>query len=99
MAHEMLVGLNVLNHEGYQTYRRETAELLAQHGGEFGYDLVVSEVLHGEGPTNLNRVFTIRFPSEADKSAFFSNETYLQLRREHFDGSVGETVIIASYQR
>lgn len=64
MAFEMLVGLNVVDDEGYQSYRDEMTPFLESLGGGFGYDLRVSEVLKSETKEPINRVVTKFFPNE-----------------------------------
>ena len=45
MALEMLVGLYVVDDEGYQSYRTEMTPILESYGGGFGYDFKITEVL------------------------------------------------------
>lgn len=99
MSLEMLVGLNVVDDEGYSSYRKEMTPLLEEHGGSFGYDFRVSEVLHTATQAPINRVFTLCFPDEEARAAFFSNPAYLDVRRRHFDRSVADTTRIAIYSR
>ncbi len=98
MPLEMLVGLNVTNDEAYSAYRAEMAPILDLHGGSFGYDFKVAEVLKSESEAPINRVFTIRFPDDSSMSAFFTNEEYLEVKVRHFDRSVSDTVIISFYE-
>ncbi len=99
MVVEMLVGLNVVDEAAYQTYREEMAPLLKSHGGGFGYDFKVSEVLKSATDAPINRVFTIYFSSEDERKRFFSNDEYLKIKQRHFEGSVTNTTIIATYER
>ena len=92
------MGLNVTDDEAYQTYRSEMTPILKLYGGGFRYDFRVAEVLKSESDAPINRVFVIRFPDEGSMSAFFSNEEYLRVRLRHFEKSVTDTVIIASYE-
>ncbi len=96
---ERLVGLHVVNEGGYQAYREAMYPILQQHGGDFGYDLRVSETLKNPAGHPINRVFTITFPDEAASDAFFSNEDYLAVRAEHFERSVEHVTIIATYEK
>ena len=98
MAFEMLVGLNVVDDEAYQTYRDEMSPILKNYGGGFGYDFKVSEVLKSKTEAPINRVFTIYFSDEDSMNIFFSNDEYLKIRQRHFEISVTDTVIIASYE-
>jgi len=98
MAVEMLVGLNVIDDTAYQAYRDEMSPLLEAHGGGFGYDFRVSEVLLSVTDAPINRVFTIFFASDAARQAFFSNTDYLSIKRNYFDKSVSDTTVIATYE-
>ena len=99
MAFETLVALNVIDDAAYDAYRAAMAPLLEQHGGGFGYDFRVSEVLRAETEAPINRVFTIGFPDEETMKGFFANEDYLAIRQEHFVPSVSAATIIARYER
>ncbi|MEE8289274.1 MAG: DUF1330 domain-containing protein [Nitrosomonadaceae bacterium] len=99
MALEMLVGLNVVDDEAYQSYRDEMTPILKSYGGGFGYDFKVSEVLKSKTETPINRVFTIYFSSEDSMNSFFSNDDYLKIKKRHFEKSVADTTIIATYER
>ena len=98
MALEMLVGLHVVDEAGYQLYRDEMTPILKSYGGEFGYDFKVSEVLKSKTKAPINRVFTIYFPNEESKDSFFSYDGYLKVRLRHFEKSVTDTTIIATYE-
>ncbi len=99
MAVEMLVGLHVVDEEGYQMYRNEMTPILESYGGGFGYDFKVSEVLKSKTKAPINRVFTISFPDQDSMDSFFSNAEYLQGRQRHFKKSVSATTIMATYER
>ncbi len=98
MALETLVGLQVVDEAGYQSYRNEMMPILEHYGGGFGYDFKISEVLKSKTKAPINRVFTISFPDQSARDAFFSNEDYLLIRKRHFERAVTHTTIIASYQ-
>ena len=98
MAVEMLVGLNVVDDEAYQSYRDEMTPILKSYGGGFGYDFKVSEVLKSKTDAPINRVFTIYFPNKDATDSFFSNDDYLKIRQQHFKKSVTDTTIIATYE-
>lgn len=98
MPIEMLVGLNVIDDARYQEYRRSMAPILESYGGGFGYDFRISEVLRSQTDDPINRVFTIRFPDQERKRRFFSDAAYAEVKAAHFDGSVGHTTIIATYE-
>lgn len=95
--HEILVGLHVTDEAGYARYREGMTPLLEACGGFFRYDFAVSRVLKGENE-QINRVFVISFPDEGTKDAFFSDEEYLRVREEHFEGAVEATEIIGALQ-
>ena len=99
MAYEMLVGLNILDEEAYQLYRDEMTPILETYGGAFGYDFKVSEVLKSLTKAPINSLFTISFPSQDSRDSFFSNDEYLRVRQRHFEKSVSDTTIIATYER
>lgn len=99
MSYEMLVALNVIDHQEYQKYREAMKPILSTFGGSFGYDFRVSEVLISDGNTEINRVFTINFPDARKMDAFFSNPEYLKIKQKYFENSVGSTKIISSYEK
>ncbi len=85
---QTLMGLNVSNAEGYAQYRAHMKPLLEAHGGRFGLDLWVSEVLLAPTAQPFNRVFLIVFPSLAQREAFFANPEYKAIRAKYFEPSV-----------
>ncbi|MDE1348459.1 DUF1330 domain-containing protein [Vibrio aestuarianus] len=97
--YEFLVGLEVSNDEVYSDYRSAMKPILKSFGGSFGFDFVVSEVLLSEVDDPINRVFTIRFPSQTAAEAFFSDSEYLKIKAQYFDASVSHTTIISSYEK
>ena len=99
MAFEMLVGLNVVDDEVYQSYRNEMAPILNSYGGGFGYDFRVAEVLKSKTDARINRVFTIYFSNEDSMNLFFSNDEYLKIKQRYYEKSVTDTTIIATYER
>ena len=99
MAIETLVGLHVVDEAGYQSYRDKMTPILESYGGEFGYDFKVSEVLKSKTQAPINRVFTISLPDQDTRDSFFSSEEYLKIRQRHFEKSVTDTTIIATYER
>jgi len=42
-------------------------------------------------------VFTIYFSNEDSMNSFFSNNEYLKIKERHFEKSVTDTTIIATY--
>ncbi|MFW7378695.1 MAG: DUF1330 domain-containing protein [Oligoflexus sp.] len=99
MAYEMMVGLQVKNSQIYQEYRDAMAPLLAQYGGGFRYDFMVSKTLKSITPEPINRVFAIYFKDEASMTAFFSHPDYVKIKQTYFENSVEATTIISSYER
>jgi len=99
MALELLVGLYVTDDATYQQYREHMSPILEEHGGGFGYDFRVSEVLKSQTDAPINRVFTIHFPSQAVMDTFFANETYKAVKAEFYEPSVSHTSILKSYEQ
>ncbi len=95
----MLVGLNVIDYEAYQLYRDEMTPILLSYGDGFGYDFKISEVLKSKTEAQINRVFTIYFSNEDSMNSFFSNDDYLKIKERHFEKSVTDRTIIATYGR
>ncbi|MFT6068440.1 MAG: hypothetical protein ACJAT2_000207 [Bacteriovoracaceae bacterium] len=96
---EMLVGLNVSDENNYSLYRKGMTPILTSVGGGFGYDFKVSDVLINKSGNEMNRVFTIYFPTKEVMKSFFSNPDYLKIKAKFFEGSVLETTIISTYER
>ncbi|VAW98424.1 hypothetical protein MNBD_GAMMA22-2500 [hydrothermal vent metagenome] len=99
MAIERLVGLHVTDDALYQQYREAMLPILKQHGGGFGYDFKIAEVLQSEVDQNINRLFTIYFESEKLMDDFFKNEKYLVVRNQYYVPAVSATTIISKYSR
>ncbi len=95
---EVLIGLEVRDEAGYTAYRAAMTPLLVAHGGSFGLDVRVAEVLQSPKPGSFNRLFTIRFPSVAEHDAFFSNAEYQAIRRQLFEPSVGQVHRLGRYE-
>ena len=86
---ETLMALNVVDADLYAKYRAAMTPLLEAHGGSFGLDLWVAEVLRAPPEQKpFNRMFTIIFPSQERREAFFSNPDYLAIRKKLFEPSV-----------
>lgn len=92
-----LYGVDVKNDEGYARYRGEMTPILAEHGGRFEYDMIVSDVLKSPVSGQFNRVFTISFPNEDAHARFFSDDRYKAVRAQHFEPAVGDVVTMAEY--
>jgi len=95
---EILVGLQVTDDEKYTQYRAHMLPILQAHGGAFGVDVRVSEVLKSPESKPMNRLFTIRFPSLAQHDAFFADAEYQAVRARYFEPSVAATTRLARYQ-
>jgi uncharacterized protein (DUF1330 family) len=95
---EILVGLQVTNDAAYAQYRTHMLPLLQAHGGAFGVDVRVSEVLKSPESKPINRLFTIRFPSVEQHDAFFANSEYKAVRALYLEPSVAATSRIGRYQ-
>lgn len=95
---ERLVALDVIDEAGYQAYRESMTPILQAHGGSFGYDFRIGEVLKSEAPHRINRVFTIRFPDRPTADRFFASDEYCEVRKTHFDPAVGGITVIAAYE-
>ncbi len=99
MAHEILVGLEVINDIQYSEYREAMMPILIEYGGEFTYDFKVAEVLKANTEDKINRVFTISFSSIEKMEEFFTNKEYLLIKETYFSNSVKSTTIISSYEK
>ena len=99
MAHEILVGLEVLDDEKYQQYRAAMKPILVQYQGAFGYDFTVSKVLKSPTQEPINRVFTLCFPNSSQMDRFFGDTEYVKVKALFFNDSVGSTTIISSYEK
>ncbi len=96
---EILVGLNVLDHDGYQAYREKMTPLLTNVGGHFRYDFTIAQTLKSETDHKINRVFVIRFPDVESKDKLFKSDEYQQIKQQFFEKSVQSTTIISEYER
>ncbi len=99
MVIENLMAMYITDDASYTTYRKKMVPILEKHGGGFGYDFKVSEVLKSEVNQPINRVFTIYFKDEATMNRFFSNEEYISIKKAYFEKAVSSVVQIAKYQK
>ncbi len=99
MPIERLVALSVVDDAAYTKYREGMLPILKAHGGRFGYDFKIAEVLKSEVEAPINRVFTISFADEQAMDSFFTNEEYLEVRKRFFDGAVAAVTEIARYEK
>jgi hypothetical protein len=72
--------------------------ILESYGGGFGYDFKVSEVLKSPTQAPINRLLTFSFPDQDSRDSFFLNDEYLKVRQRHFEKSVTDTTISATYE-
>jgi len=73
--------------------------ILQEYGGSFGYDFKIEAVLKSEVNESINRVFTIKFPSQEKMDCFFQNEVYLKIKEKYFLPSVGAVTSMATYEK
>lgn len=99
MAFERIMGLNVIDDAAYQQYREAMIPILKTYGGAFGYDFRVSEVLLSKDAGDINRVFTIEFPSREAMEQFFADPDYLAVRGEYFERSVAGSTVISLHEK
>lgn len=99
MAFERVMGLNVINDSEYKKYREGMEPILKSHGGSFGYDFKIAEVLRSQTDDTINRLFTIAFPSKEVMEAFFSHPEYLRVKERHFVDAVKAITPIAMYEK
>ena len=96
---ETLMALNVVDAELYARYRAAMTPLIEAHGGSFGLDLWVAEVLRAPVDEPFNRLFTLVFPSLERQRAFFSSSDYLAVRKALFEPSVSATTELGQLVR
>jgi uncharacterized protein (DUF1330 family) len=94
----LLLGLEVTDEARYARYRAEMAPILASHGGAFGSDFRVSEVLKSPGSARINRVFTLSFPDRAHRERFLADPLYRSVRAAHFEPAVASTTVLAELE-
>lgn len=93
------MGLCVSDDEQYQKYREGMTPILHSYGGAFGFDFKVSQVLLSKTSGDINRVFTIDFPSKEVMDAFFSCDDYLAVKKQYFDKSVSSKTVISLHEK
>lgn len=99
MTYERIMGLEVIDQDMYQDYRDAMTPLLNAVGGDFGFDFIVSKVLKSKTEDNINRVFTLEFPSKEIMNQFFNSPEYLAFKKRYFDGSVKSKVVISLHEK
>ena len=99
MKYERIMGIHVNNDKEYQRYRDGMMPILNSFGGAFGFDFKVAEVLITKTDDDINRVFTIEFPSKEVMESFFSDPEYLAVKKRHFNNSVSSTTTISIHEK
>ncbi|MES9834774.1 MAG: DUF1330 domain-containing protein [Candidatus Thiodiazotropha sp. DIVDIV] len=95
MSYERIMGLHVVDDEMYQKYREGMEPILISIGGSFGFDFKISEVLRSKTDNEINRVFTIEFPSKKEMEDFFSRSDYMEVKSRYLDASVKSKTVIS----
>jgi uncharacterized protein (DUF1330 family) len=95
---ETMMGLQVSDAALYAQYREHMRPLLEAHGGRFVLDLWVSEVLLAPSAQPFNRLFTVRFPSQAARDAFFTDPEYQAVRKQYYEPSVAATSTLGRFE-
>ena len=99
MTFERIMGIHVSDDEEYQLYREGMMPILKSFGGSFGFDFKIAEVLLSKTDDEINRVFTIEFPSKEVMDSFFSEPAYLAVQKKHFNNSVSSKTIISMHEK
>ena len=99
MAFERIMGIYVIDDIEYQNYREGMLPILKSFGGSFGFDFKVSKVLLSKTEDDINRVFTIDFPSKKLMDDFFSDSDYLNVKERYFDNSVKSKTVISMHEK
>lgn len=95
--HHMLVGLQISNEQVYRQYRQAMKPILQRFGGDFLYDVQVSQVLKAQHGEAFNRLFVIAFPTAEQLEQFFVQPDYLAAKEEFFNASVESTHFLAQW--
>ena len=99
MIFERIMGIYVSDEDEYQRYRDGMTPILQSFGGAFGFDFKVSEVLKSKTADDINRVFTIEFPSKEIMDNFFADPEYVKVQKRHFNNSVKSKTIISMHEK
>ena len=99
MTYERIIGLHVIDEEAYQAYRSKMEPILNSVGASFGYDFKISEVLKSKTENEINRVFTIDFPSKECMDTFFEREDYLGIKAQHLDQAIQSKTVISLHEK
>jgi uncharacterized protein (DUF1330 family) len=93
------MGLYVIDEDEYQRYRKGMMPILDSFCGSFGFNFKVYKVLLSKTDDQINRVFTIEFPSKEVMANFFSDPNYLDVQKKHFANSVSSKTIISIHEK
>jgi len=96
---ERVMGLNIVDDQAYEKYRRGMKPILNSYGADFGYDFIVSKVLISKTKEKINRVFTIEFPSRKTMEEFFADPNYLKVKTEFLDRSIDGKTLISIHEK
>ena len=96
---ERIMGLHVIDDLEYQRYREAMQPILKTFGGAFGYDFKVSEVLLSKSDNEINRVFTIEFPSKQKMEEFFAFPDYVAVQNKHLTHSIASKTVISMHEK
>lgn len=99
MTYERIMGIEVIDEEGYQQYREHMIPILHSFGGSFGYDFKVNEVLKSKTNEPINRVFTIDFPSKEVMETFFTAPEYREVKAQYFQNAVKSVTTISMHEK
>ena len=98
MPYERIMGLHVIDDQEYQRYRQAMLPILHSYGGAFGYDFRVSEVLLSKTENNINRLFSIEFPSKQVMEEFFSDADYVLVKNRHLRHAIASKTVISMHE-
>jgi uncharacterized protein (DUF1330 family) len=96
---ERVMGIHVVDDQEYQKYREAMEPILISMGGSFGFDFKIAEVIRSKTKDEINRVFTIEFPSQQKMEEFFSRPDYLEIKKQHLDRAVKSRTVIAMHEK
>jgi len=96
---ERIMGLNVIDEQSYKRYREGMTPILNAYGANFGYDFIVSDVLISKTTIDINRVFTIEFPSKNAMESFFDDAKYIEVKKKYLDRSIDGKTIISMHEK
>lgn len=96
---ERIMGIHVVDDGEYQKYRAAMEPILVSMGGSFGFDFRIAEVIRSKTADEINRVFTLEFPSRQIMEEFFSRPDYLEIKKRHLDRAIKSRTIISMHEK